>query len=1202
MKKHAVGASVLVLMILFFSSQLGAQPVITSFIPAAGFVGTSVTISGSGFSNVPSDNIVYFGAVRANVSAASTVALSVNVPVGTTYEPISSTTNNLTGYSRSPFKITLSQPGIFTPASLNPRVDFAAGSPQHQIKACDFDNDGKIDVVSYYDLGVNGFYVSRNLSIANNISFSTPVAYNSFSSISDMTIADIDGDGKKDIVACYKGTSIISIFKNTSTVNNLNFSTPINFDPASSFSGSSPRVITTGDLDGDGKPEIIFSIKNANKVCILKNTTSLGIISYNPASEFATEFSPSKLICSDINNDGKQDLVVSIPPDGTVSIYQNITTTSISLAPRVNFDVGGFISDLAAGDLDDDGKIDLVISTSNNYRIIILRNSYSGSIISFAPKVELIAGSSPFSVCINDLTGDNKPDIAVSNSGDNSISLFGNVSTSGHIAFAKNQEYPGGQGVRSILAVDINNDNKTDIISSNYGAASFSTYLSRVNEPYILSFEPTTAPTDSIVTINGYNFQGTTSVLFGGVHASSFITDSGSTIYAKVGSGNSGDVVVSTVNSNSSLSGFTLGSIIPRPLIINFLPDTGIIGSLVTINGMNFDTSITGNLVRFGIVNAVITSASHNRITVTVPFGSTYDLISVSTNNKTNYSSKPFFVTFPGALPTFPTHVFRDSVNYSGNFTSHKFVLDDIDGDGKPDYAASVQGQNVMVRRNITSISTPSITFSAAQQLNTQSNTGDLVSGDLNGDGKPELIVANINQSSLSVIKNNSTIGIISFNPNINYLVGPNPGGQSVGDLDNDGKPDIVLVNRMESTNPAVIKVLRNTSTQTNLSFAAPASFHIGSNFNGSSQYTAVADLNGDGKPEIIVSHANLPFAVSILKNKCTPGVLLFDTAITFTSGGYPRDVSIGDIDGDGKPDIVVINSFNNYSISVFRNTSNIITGVISFAPKVDYTIGWQGNGITIGDLDGDGKPDITVSQSFNPSTIAIFKNVSFSGVISLQAKLDLPIRGSHIKLADLDGDGKLDIATSSHVIKNRSGEPVPLPVKLVNFYANVVEGKVKTNWQTINEYNTDRFIVEHSTDATTFSTIGSLPASNSLLGNNYSFIHINPLLGINYYRLKILDNDGKFSYSSVLKINLSRSLNFHIYPNIAHNFVIAEHPASDLANIQIMDMSGRIIQYIQTEKNKLQTRLSVNDLKGGTYLFVWTDGKETISKKVIVQ
>ena len=213
-----------------------------------------------------------------------------------------------------------------------------------------------------------------------------------------------------------------------------------------------------------------------------------------------------------------------------------------------------------------------------------------------------------------------------------------------------------------------------------------------------------------------------------------------------------------------------------------------------------------------------------------------------------------------------------------------------------------------------------------------------------------------------------------------------------------------------------------------------------------------------------------------------------------------------------------------------------------------------------------------------------------------------MPIRGSHIKLADLDGDGKLDIATSSHVIKNRSGEPVPLPVKLVNFYANVVEGKVKTNWQTINEYNTDRFIVEHSTDATTFSTIGSLPASNSLLGNNYSFIHINPLQGINYYRLKILDNDGKFSYSSVLKINLSRSLNFHIYPNIAHNFVIAEHPASDLANIQIMDMSGRIIQYIQTEKNKLQTRLSVNDLKGGTYLFVWTDGKETISKKVIVQ
>src|SRR5579872_6537300 len=76
--------------ILFFVARTFAQaPVITSFSPASGAIGTIVTITGAGFNATAANNIVFFGATMATVTAASTTSLTVTVPVGATYQPIS---------------------------------------------------------------------------------------------------------------------------------------------------------------------------------------------------------------------------------------------------------------------------------------------------------------------------------------------------------------------------------------------------------------------------------------------------------------------------------------------------------------------------------------------------------------------------------------------------------------------------------------------------------------------------------------------------------------------------------------------------------------------------------------------------------------------------------------------------------------------------------------------------------------------------------------------------------------------------------------------------------------------------------------------------------------------------------------------------------------------------------------------------------
>ncbi|MGD1045927.1 MAG: FG-GAP-like repeat-containing protein, partial [Bacteroidota bacterium] len=441
------------------------------------------------------------------------------------------------------------------------------------------------------------------------------------------------------------------------------------------------------------------------------------------------------------------------------------------------------------------------------------------------------------------------------------------------------------------------------------------------------------------------------------------------------------------------------------PTITSFTPTSGTIGTTVTINGSYFNTTVASNIVYFGVVRGTVTAATSTSLSVRVPLGASYAPISVTDTamGVTAYSTAPFVVTFLSSH-AIDTASYAGKVDFATGSYPQSVAISDLDGDGKPDLAVTNSNSNtVSVYRN-TSIS-GSMSFTAKVDYTTGSVPQSVAIGDVDGDGKPDLVVVN-GDNTVSVYRNQSTSGNISFAAKVDYTTGSSPYSLAIGDVDGDGRPDIVVTNSYSNT----ISIFQNTSTSGNISFLAKVDYTTGSSPFG----VTIGDLDGDGKPDLAVANYSSS-TVSVFRNMSTSGNISFATKVDYTTGSYPRGVAIGDFDGDGKPDLAVANYYSS-TVSVFRNQST--SGSISFAAKVDYTTGSYPYSVAIGDVDGDGKPDLAVANSnSSDNTVSILQNKSTSGNISFAAKVDYKT-GNYpysVAIGDLDGDGKPDLAVANY-------------------------------------------------------------------------------------------------------------------------------------------------------------------------------------------
>ena len=396
-------------------------------------------------------------------------------------------------------------------------------------------------------------------------------------------------------------------------------------------------------------------------------------------------------------------------------------------------------------------------------------------------------------------------------------------------------------------------------VTTNFGTATDTGFIFK--GPLIYQFNPNHGSAGDTIQISGINFAGVTSISFGTITAAAFAILSDSVIAAVLGTGASGDVSVTSSNGNDTLQGFAYGG---KPVILSFSPASNTVGASITINGNNFSPTPNDNIVYFGPVRAVVNSASTSSLQVTVPAGAVYDLITVTTNSLSAYSSLPFSVIFSGG----------DSL-----------------------ISAS--------------------TFSPAGDFNTGNYPVSVAVSDLNQDGKPDLITANSLSNNISILQNNSSGVNISFGPHSDLNAGKGPTNIAVGDLNGDGKPDIVVTN-FNSGDSSTVSIFRNTSQNGIISFDPAINIQTG---NGTLD-VAIADVNLDGRPDIIVTSGNSGI-FSILQNTSIgSGALTFAPKLDYFSFNHPDHVTVADMDNDGKPDII-ISEFSNFEVDVYRNTSS---------------------------------------------------------------------------------------------------------------------------------------------------------------------------------------------------------------------------------------------------------------------------------------
>jgi hypothetical protein len=352
-----------------------------------------------------------------------------------------------------------------------------------------------------------------------------------------------------------------------------------------------------------------------------------------------------------------------------------------------------------------------------------------------------------------------------------------------------------------------------------------------------------------------------------------------------------------------------------------------------------------------------------------------------------NGDGVPDLVTADNITNTFSTFLGNGDGTFQARLTSfagnHPDALTtgDFDGDGRPDLAATTSGGvGVFFGKG-------DGTFGSPAFYADNNNTNSIVTADLNGDGRLDLAASGTNGVSILFGKSGG-----SFQAAVNYPLGPVPTNIVAADLDGDGDIDLAVT----IGNNRKVTILRNQLG----TFRRQATYAVCDSPWG----IAAGDLNGDGDTDLVAAD-NKAAAVTVLLGQGGGAFTAASPVYDLNNLAGAKAVLVGDVTGDGKPDLAFTNATHTVGILPDK-------GAGGFGPAQFETAGAVLVDVTRGDFDGNGVPDLAFADTFGSANVLLGAG---GGAFQKVPQYATGPNPADVVTADLNGDGLADVATANY-------------------------------------------------------------------------------------------------------------------------------------------------------------------------------------------
>jgi hypothetical protein len=342
------------------------------------------------------------------------------------------------------------------------------------------------------------------------------------------------------------------------------------------------------------------------------------------------------------------------------------------------------------------------------------------------------------------------------------------------------------------------------------------------------------------------------------------------------------------------------------------------------------------------------------------------DAAQVYLNNGTGFTAGVFLDNFPDTVQGIATG--------------------DFDNDGQPDFALT--GRRLSVYRNLGG----GASFAKTAYLAGENQVG-IKTADMDGDGNLDITVSNYLANSVSVYSNDGTG---NFPGKREWGVGWAPNSHGIGDVNADGRPDIVAA--ASQLSQTTVNVVLNAGQR---NYIARRDYGM----LGAAWGVGIADFDRDGDRDVVspaaISNADGPF----IFYGNPDGTLQDGIQIENWGNNFPTDVAVGDFNDDSWPDFVtsIFSPGNRIRVSINQGNG-------TFLPSVSYEAGGNPSGVGIGDLNADGNLDIVNSNGSQlDNTISVFIG-NGDGTFQPQVVVPVGFRPSDVLLADFDRNGRSEV------------------------------------------------------------------------------------------------------------------------------------------------------------------------------------------------